>query len=56
MAKSGFTSVWLPPPTQSLSPEGRLANSIFPYTKQSCKDKWSDISFYRISTAEPVLP
>jgi alpha-amylase len=55
MAKSGFTSVWLPPPTQSLSSEGRPANIIFPYTKQSCKDK-SDISFYRISTAESVLP
>lgn len=32
LAESGFTSVWLPPPTQSLSREGKLS-SILSYTK-----------------------
>uniref|UniRef100_A0A0D9W2F2 Alpha-amylase n=1 Tax=Leersia perrieri TaxID=77586 RepID=A0A0D9W2F2_9ORYZ len=29
IAKSGFTSVWLPPPTQSLSPEGYLPQNLY---------------------------
>ena len=32
LAESGFTSVWLPPPTQSLSREGKRSN-ILSYTK-----------------------
>jgi alpha-amylase len=28
MAESGFTSAWLPPPTQSLSREGKLVNTL----------------------------
>uniref|UniRef100_A0A453BWM6 1,4-alpha-D-glucan glucanohydrolase n=1 Tax=Aegilops tauschii subsp. strangulata TaxID=200361 RepID=A0A453BWM6_AEGTS len=34
IAKSGFTSVWLPPPTQSLSPEGYLPQNL--YSLDSC--------------------
>ncbi|KAJ3706802.1 hypothetical protein LUZ61_010507 [Rhynchospora tenuis] len=34
LANSGFTSIWLPPPTQSLSPEGYLPQNL--YSLDSC--------------------
>ena len=37
IAKSGFTAAWLPPPTQSLSQEGKLAQVTLSYPKHSCR-------------------
>ncbi|KAJ3680459.1 hypothetical protein LUZ60_016737 [Juncus effusus] len=34
LSKSGFTSIWLPPPTQSLSPEGYLPQNLYSLDSQ----------------------
>ncbi|EAY93980.1 hypothetical protein OsI_15756 [Oryza sativa Indica Group] len=41
LAQSGFTSAWLPPPTQSLSPEGYLPQNL--YCLDSCYGSLHDL-------------
>lgn len=58
IAKSGFTSVWLPPPTQSLSPEGKLVMSspLLFLIKRIVAESLTDAFLHRLSATEPVQP